>query len=270
VTSEPLGRIRRAAREEAREIADVWLRSRHASIPAIPPPVHSDDEVRQYFATVVLPTRETWVVEAEGRIVALMVLHDDSVDQLYVGPDWTGRGLGSQLLALAKTLRPSGLHLWAFESNTGARRFYERHGFVAVERTDGDNEEGAPDVRYHWSIARTGYSSVTPRIVVADVAAQVNFLRAVFDATAVVEPGAPAEVRIGDSLILVSSATERDAFPAFLYVYVADADQTYQRAIAAGATTIEPPLDTPYGDRRAMVRDAFGNVFQIAHHLAPA
>jgi uncharacterized glyoxalase superfamily protein PhnB len=197
-------------------------------------------------------------------------LHDDWIDHLYVDPDSTGRGVGSQLVAVAKTLRPSGVHLWTFESNTRARRFYERHGFVAVERTDGDNEEGAPDVRYQWSTARAGYSSVTPRIVVADVAAQVNFLRTVFDATAVVEPGRPAEVRIGDSLILVSSATERDAFPAFLYVYVADADHTYGRAIAEGATTLEAPLDTPYGDRRAMVRDPFGNVFQIAHHLAPA
>jgi uncharacterized glyoxalase superfamily protein PhnB len=48
---------------------------------------------------------------------------------------------------------------------------------------------------------------------------------------------------------------------------VDDADQVYQRAVAAGATTTEPPTDTPYGDRRAMVRDPFGNVFQIAHRL---
>ena len=44
-----------------------------------------------------------------------------------------------------------------------------------------------------------------------------------------------------------------------------DADSAYHRAITAGATSMEPPLDTPYGDRRAMVRDSDGNVFQIAH-----
>jgi PhnB protein len=115
---------------------------------------------------------------------------------------------------------------------------------------------------------REGYRSVTPRIVVSDVAAQVEFLRAVFDATGAVDPDRPAELRIGDSLILVSPATEREAFPAFLYVYVDDANQAYQRALTAGATTLEAPLDTPYGDRRAMVRDPFGNVFQIAHPLA--
>ena len=41
----------------------------------------------------------------------------------------------------------------------------------------------------------------------------------------------------------------------------------YQRALHAGATSLEEPLETPYGDRRAMVRDPFGNVFQIAHQL---
>ena len=64
---------------------------------------------------------------------------------------------------------------------------------------------------------------------------------------------------------MVTEAGERDLFPAFLYVYVDDADATYERAVAAGASTIEAPLDTPYGDRRAMVRDPFGNVYQIAH-----
>ena len=115
---------------------------------------------------------------------------------------------------------------------------------------------------------RAGYRSVTPRIVVRDVAAQVDFLRAVFDATGAADPGRPAELRIGDSLIMVSSATERELFPAFLYVYVDDADETYERALTAGATTVEAPVDMPYGDRRAMVRDPFGNVFQIAHQTS--
>jgi uncharacterized glyoxalase superfamily protein PhnB len=112
--------------------------------------------------------------------------------------------------------------------------------------------------------ARDGYHSVTPRIVVSDVAAQVDFLRDAFGSTGEVVGGRPAEIRIGDSLVMVSSADERDLFPAFLYVYVDDADACYERSVAAGATTIEAPLDTPYGDRRAMVRDPFGNIFQIA------
>jgi len=112
---------------------------------------------------------------------------------------------------------------------------------------------------------REGYRSVTPRIVVGDVAAQVDFFRHVFGATCDAEPGRPAEVHVGDSLIMVSSSSERDVFCCFLYIYVDDADQIYERALSAGAFSIEAPVDTPYGDRRAMVRDPFGNVFQIAH-----
>jgi len=112
-----------------------------------------------------------------------------------------------------------------------------------------------------------GFHTVTCRMVVSDAAGEVRFLRDVFAATGDAFPDRPAEVRIGDSVVMVSSANERELFPAFLYVYVDDADQTFQRALEAGAQSVEQPLDTPYGDRRGMVRDPFGNVFQIAHRL---
>ena len=111
----------------------------------------------------------------------------------------------------------------------------------------------------------TGFHSVTPRMVVNDVTAEVEFLRAVFDAIGEVDADRPAEIRIGDSLVLVTSADERELFPVFLYVYVDDADIAYRRALDAGAVSLEEPRNTPYGDRRAMVRDPFGNVFQVAH-----
>jgi PhnB protein len=110
-----------------------------------------------------------------------------------------------------------------------------------------------------------GFHSVTPRMVVSDATAVVEFLRAVFGATGEVHTDRPSEIRIGDSLVMVSRAGEREMFPAFLYIYVDDADTAYRRALAAGAVSVEEPLNTPYGDRRAMVRDRFGNVFQIAH-----
>jgi SAM-dependent methyltransferase len=104
-------------------------------------------------------------------------------------------------------------------------------------------------------------------MVVTDVTAEVAFLRAAFGARGDLSPGRPAEMRIGDSLIMVSATGDRDPFPVFLYVYVDDADATYERALSAGASSLEAPIDTPYGDRRAMVADAFGNVFQVAHRL---
>jgi GNAT superfamily N-acetyltransferase len=140
---------RRPALEEARAIAGVWLRSRAASVPAIPHPVHTDDEVRSYF-DVVVATKDVWVIDRRGAITALLVLDGEWVDQLYVDPDHFGQGHGSSLIAVAKRQRPDGLKLWTFEANSGARRFYERHGFVVTGGTDGENEEGAPDVRYEW------------------------------------------------------------------------------------------------------------------------
>lgn len=90
------------------------------------------------------------VAEVDGEVVGLLVLDGDDVDQLYVDPAMTGQGVGSRLLARAKAERPGGLELWTFQANAGARRFYARHGFVEAARTDGDNEERAPDLRLAW------------------------------------------------------------------------------------------------------------------------
>ena len=95
-----------------------------------------------------------------------------------------------------------------------------------------------------------------------------DFLRTVFGATGRQAAGRPAEMRIGDSIVMVSSDDVREARPACLYVYVEDTDKTYRKAVSAGAKSIEKPLDTPYGDRRAVVVDAWGNTWQIATRQA--
>ena len=110
-----------------------------------------------------------------------------------------------------------------------------------------------------------GWPSVMPRIIASDVPGLTRFLRTVFGAEGELRSGAPTEIRIGDSIILISDGGGvREAMPAFLYVYVENADETYQRAIAAGAESIETPADMPYGDRRATIRDSWANVWQIA------
>jgi uncharacterized glyoxalase superfamily protein PhnB len=94
----------------------------------------------------------------------------------------------------------------------------------------------------------------------------VEFLKEVFDAAGEYQEARPSEIRIGDSLILISDAGIRNAMTAFLYVYVNDSDATYERALNAGACSLEEPFDTPYGDRRCMVEDKWGNTWQIATH----
>jgi len=109
------------------------------------------------------------------------------------------------------------------------------------------------------------WPTVIPRIFAADVAGLADFLRVAFGASGDVRPNVPAEMRIGDSVVMISDGGGvRGAMAACLYVYVENADESYQRTISAGAETIEPPADMPYGDRRAMVRDRWGNLWQIA------
>jgi GNAT superfamily N-acetyltransferase len=144
--------FRRGATTDARAAADLWLRARNAALDVIPSPVHSDDDVRAWFASHVVRETELWMAEdPTGRVIGILVLDGRWVDQLYVEPTLTGRGVGAGLLRLAKRERPEGLRLWTFASNMGAQRFYERHGFVATQRTDGrDNEERAPAILYVW------------------------------------------------------------------------------------------------------------------------
>jgi PhnB protein len=114
-----------------------------------------------------------------------------------------------------------------------------------------------------------GWHTVTPRLFVSDAHKLVEFLKTAFGATQRprADERSPAEITIGDSILIVSNAGQRPAMPTFLYLYVPDADATYRRALKAGARSLEEPQDVHYGDRRAMVEDPFGNIWQIATHI---
>ena len=111
-----------------------------------------------------------------------------------------------------------------------------------------------------------GWHSVTPRLVVQEPALLVEFLRQAFNATGEFRTDRPSVIGIGDSIVMVSAVGPREAMPGFLYLYVDDIDATYRRALEAGAISLEEPTDVPYGDRRGMIEDPCGNVWQIATH----
>ncbi|WP_412550972.1 N-acetyltransferase family protein [Shimia sp. MIT910701] len=93
---------------------------------------------------------DCWVAVDAEQVLGFVARGKDWVTALYLAPDARGRGIGATLLAQAKAGRDA-LQLWCFQSNAGARRFYERHGFVAEEFTDGaGNDEKLPNVRYVW------------------------------------------------------------------------------------------------------------------------
>ena len=141
--------IRRADAADATAIADVYLAAFAATYAF--PLAHTDEEVRGWLRDHVVARLETWVADDGGRVVAMMVLDEAGIDQLYVEPAWQGRGLGGRLVELAKTRRPAGLELYTFQVNERARRFYEHHGFVVAALGDGSgNEERQLDVLYRW------------------------------------------------------------------------------------------------------------------------
>ena len=118
---------------------------------------------------------------------------------------------------------------------------------------------------------REGFTTVTPYVRVRE-AGLLDFLTTVFDATETFSikgsaGGVHREVRVGDSMLMIGEGGVEGEFPfspAAFHVYVPDADATFQRAIAAGATSLGDPADRPYGERAGFVRDSFGNQWYIA------
>ena len=108
--------------------------------------------MRAWMRDTVFTRYSVRLAEVDGEIVGFTARDGAGLMQLYVKVGWTGRGIGSNLLreALADAAFATPvLRLYTFARNTGARRFYERHGFVAVAFGDGTgNQEGEPDVRY--------------------------------------------------------------------------------------------------------------------------
>jgi PhnB protein len=118
-----------------------------------------------------------------------------------------------------------------------------------------------------------GFHTVTPYLVVQDASALIEFLKQAFEAgeshriTGPDERITHAQLQIGDSVVMLSDASdEYKPMPAMLYLYVDDVDVVYQRAMQAGATSLREPVDEPYGDRVAGIRDRCGNQWWIATH----
>jgi len=116
-----------------------------------------------------------------------------------------------------------------------------------------------------------GQQTVTPYLTVKRAEQLVEFVKQAFGADEVFRTigsagGLHAEVRIGDSKLMIGGYEAVEEIPTALHLYVPDADAVYQRALDAGATSVEEPVDQFYGDREAGVKDPTGNVWWIATH----
>jgi uncharacterized glyoxalase superfamily protein PhnB len=117
-----------------------------------------------------------------------------------------------------------------------------------------------------------GYTSVAPYLMVPKAQPVIDFLKQVFDATELRRYDMPdgrvmhAEVKVGDTVVMLADANaEYPAFPAWMHVYVRDVDDTYRRALAAGATSVQEPTQREgEPDMRGGVADPAGNIWWIS------
>ena len=115
--------------------------------------LHTPDEDHWFYRERVFPTCRVWGHFDDDVLSGIIAFRDGWIEQLYVRPAAQGRGIGTDLLDIAKGISER-LDLWTFQRNAAARRFYEARGFRLAEQTDGArNEEKEPDARYVWTRA---------------------------------------------------------------------------------------------------------------------
>jgi PhnB protein len=126
-----------------------------------------------------------------------------------------------------------------------------------------------------------GYHSLQIYLAVEDAAKAIDFYKEAFGAEETIRmPGpdgkvAHAELQIGDSKLMLSDPfpqsnvrppSERGGPTASVFMYVEDADATFDQATAVGADVVMPLEDMFWGDRFGSLSDPFGHVWSIATH----
>ena len=148
--TEPVLNLRPALPGDAEAAATLLIESRRRHLPYLPL-VHGEADVRRWVREQLLPAGGVTLAEDEAGLAGLLAVSQGEgiawIEQLYLRPGATGRGIGRRLLLHALATLPRPVQLYTFQANTGARRFYARHGFVDLARGDGSgNEERCPDV----------------------------------------------------------------------------------------------------------------------------
>lgn len=199
---------------------------------------------------------------------------DDAMLMIGGGGKWQG------------TPMPTSLHLYVKDADAVYQRALEAGAISVQPPTDqfyGDREAGVKDLAgNYWYIATNkatghmpeGVNTLMPFLHPKGADKVIDFLKRGFGAEELQRSQSPegviqhAALKIGSSVIEMGEAHgEYQPMPTMLYLYVEDCDATYQRALAAGATSISPPADQPYGDRSAGIRDPFGNQWYLATHI---
>src|SRR5215471_20384938 len=121
---------------------------------------------------------------------------------------------------------------------------------------------------------RAGFHAITPYLFARNAAQLIEFISKAFGGDVTYSKKQPdgaithAEMRVGDSMVMLGEATPQfGAMPTSIYLYVADSDSVYQRALNVGGISVFPIATLPNGERYGGVKDPFGNIWWIATHV---
>jgi PhnB protein len=184
------------------------------------------------------------------------------------------------------TLHPNALHIYVEDADAAFKKALAAGATSIDAPRDQDYGERSATVKDAagnlWYIATHKGESYMPKglhnvnVYLHPRRAEplIAFLKRAFGAQELAKHASPdgvvhhAEIRIGDSVVEMGEAHDKyEPMPAMLYLYVPNVDAVYRQTVAAGATSFQEPVDQPYGDRQAGVRDAFGNTWYIATHI---
>lgn len=113
--------------------------------------IHDFADHLNFLKTVLVKQNKVFLAIDEDveKSVGILAFDGENLNQLYIHTDYQGKGIGTRLLNLAKSLSNGNLRLYTFEVNKQAQKFYEKHGFKIIGRGF-ENEENLPDILYEW------------------------------------------------------------------------------------------------------------------------
>ncbi len=185
---------------------------------------------------------------------------------------------------------PGAFHVYVEDCDAAYRRALEAGASTLMgatgepaDRPYGERSAFVEDVfGNYWYIAThlastpaaEGLGTVLPYVHPEGARKYIDFLKRAFGAEemAVVEDSGRvmhAAVRVGDAVLEMGEAADRTGIPSNgFFLFVEDVEAAYTRALAAGATTVRPPADIPYGLRSAIVKDPGGYMWWPARWIS--
>jgi GNAT superfamily N-acetyltransferase len=155
--------IRPLVLDDVDDVVRLWRESKLEAYPYVEAQQrHTRQEDDDHFRAVVCVECAVWVADEGGRLVGMLAIKGDYIDQLFVAVGEQRRGIGAALLEQARRLSPGGLRLHTFQRNARARAFYEKQGFAAVGFGISPAPESEPDVEYVWVLVNVGAAGDAP------------------------------------------------------------------------------------------------------------